>query len=354
MLPNQYLESICPEFPAENSNFKNPLHIYYIFNNLSPSLFHSVLKNLFASPAEKSFSLPADQDALKTLSSAPVESLPEKRPPETEESFKNSVYRKEAFDTGLTKKKYELKPNADVNLGTWEEILAASEKAFFPYYVGLHPVARDIAFARVWAEQFLRHTKHRENCGVVILARNPTASGMKRYKSWQCWRRARIWADFKGAKYEDWCLAIFKHYQKHPPRGTRTVTPQLFAGPMARDIYEKHWDEVARMDLLKRSEIEKLDPDFLPENYKGTEMQNRYFASVLTEIKRLADALGQHVEKILTRYVEERIMAREFAESPLNTVCPGFKYEAKTGSWLDDIIKNGKRLPERSVPCHSF
>jgi hypothetical protein len=83
------------------------------------------------------------------------------------------------------------------------------------------------------------------------------------------------------------------------------------------------------MNRLNRLEVEKLDLDFFPENYTGTEKQNRYFSKVMDEIGRYAKAqkTDRGLEAMISRFIEQGIMAQAFAEGPLNTLCPGFEFK---------------------------
>ena len=232
----------------------------------------------------------------------------------------------------------------EFNLGDWEPILDAAGHGYFCYYEGLPPPAKDLAFAEAWTEQYARDTRRERESGYPFMISNPTWEAMKNNKYWKAWRRARVCADFAGAKYEDFCEMVSLYFQKHPPRNNKgkilPVSPMHFGGPVARKAYDAGWPERARMDRLRRKEIENLDPDFLPENYvyPGREKQNRYFLKVMVEIERLADALGAAVDKVINRYVDDKIMSQEFAESQLNSVSPGYRYK-KAKTFFDKVSR---------------
>lgn len=286
------------------------------------------------------------REVIKTcLAGVSKKTLPIKAPLRLDPSFKNHRLQQYAAEFGFREgaRRIYTPPPAVSGWGEidWQIIIETAEKSFFPYYTGLHPSARDLAFAEAFIDECARARRYNEEDGIVQLIRNPAFVQMKKSRIWKALRRARVWADFRNARYEDWCEIISNHYEAYPCRdGDGKVypfRPENFSGPAARGIYENEWESRTRVSRLNRSEIERLDPDFLPENYvyPGTDKQNQFFAKVLFEAQRLARALGIKVEKKINDYIDECILPKEFAESPFNVVCPEYRYEK---SWRSSLL----------------
>jgi len=252
--------------------------------------------------------------------------FPVDRPKEIDTGFKNNRYKEFARRNRRLEEPYKLKPPSDMNLTEWENALSASENNCFPYYEGLSQIARDLAAA----EALLLKYQEVIGKGASYLSHlvNP---------NFQAIRQMRVFADAENARYGDWCEAIVVKYPEGKVRigwgKVIPLEPKHFAGLAARRIYRLAKAESSRMNRLQRAEIAKLDPDFLPENYEfpGTEKQNRYFAKVMDEIGRYADAQKRtsraDLESTISQFIKDGIMAQEFAESSLNTLCPGFKFK---------------------------
>jgi hypothetical protein len=348
--------TFCGEFNPKTVN-QNFSPCYILYNNV---YFKHTLSD-FLSTSKTTSPSTIDPEGVvravkKEFSSSIIRDQPSERPPEVDISFKNNLYREAARRTGLHNIPYKVWPSKDVSPLRWEELLAEADANFFAYYSGLDRVARDIAFAQTWMEVYQTVTEQRKVRGpnkyALELVESPSGTSMNRKtSSWQNWRRARIWADSKNAKYGDWCKAILQHYQKHPPKYLKHIdgvdstknldrySPKLLSGPAAREIYNEFWDESTRIVRIKRDEIEKLDPDFLPENYMGTEKQNAYFREILIEVKALAEANTVSLKGELDKYIELKILSQKVAENPeLNTYCPGYKYGGPAKTWVDGLL----------------
>ncbi len=336
----------CSDFGEEEAGFsdsKNPRHNKKknIFNltslfklSLSPTVKSIFLSMFSFPPADGKLFFPFREE----LPSHPERLGAEPAIPDSRELPDNREF---AAKFSGPAGPYKVKPPSDIEKGVWSMMLEYCDKSLFPFYVGLPQRARDVMFAVAY-RQLLKDNAGVSSVAGVLLETGYVSGARKNKKRWACFQRARIWADYHTARYDDWCSGIFWHYKERPLKFKNTENEysvvdipfaRLLAGPRARDVYWAYFkDCLDVMQRITRRDIERRCPWFLPEKFDETdepsEMQIRFFTNLLAEIRIKADSSRMTVAKGITRYINNGIMSRKFAEDrKYNNHCPwGYKY----------------------------
>lgn len=237
---------------------------------------------------------------------------------------------------------YTVPRNSKEGAEWFELLMEKSEETLFPAYMGLHPFVRDILFSQAYRR--LLGEVGVSDMHMTMKEMDDFRLGMKNRSRWRSIKRARLWADLSNARYDDWLFGIYLYYKdghvKFKSINKRSkdhvdiksiVMDVPFAkylvGDRAKEAYGWYYfNEIEKSMRLERSEIKENNIHLLPENYTGTELQNRFSISVLAEAKMKAAENGKPVDKEVTKYIKKRILSKEVAENPtLNAQsCPGY------------------------------
>src|SRR5208337_3252659 len=177
---------------------------------------------------------------------------PQEKPPEPDLSCEYLICKHYAERSYALNKKYTVKKSAEYSVGDWKVLVEKANDCFCPLYTGLGPVERDIVYARQWAAEFRSFYEYHSHV-YVALADAPSAEQMNCF-IFQCWKRDRVQADCVGAEYRCYNRPIFIHYREKPfliYERLKVVHPRYFAGPEAKSIYDKHRDDLSRVDALR-------------------------------------------------------------------------------------------------------
>jgi Fe2+ or Zn2+ uptake regulation protein len=139
-----------------------------------------------------------------------------------------------------------------------------------------------------------------------ILGKNYTDSD-----HWHSLVDARRQADRHNAKYDEWCKAIFEHYDENPLPGNALVTPKFFKTAKAAEIYTGwHLNRYANANRdLERPvwTAEEYDP-------KCT-VQAVYWQGLVKDVSRIAKYSNSIPFEVLAGYVSRGVIPIQAVEA---------------------------------------
>jgi hypothetical protein len=227
----------------------------------------------------------------------------------------------------------ETTPSSRQEKAVFRRMVMYAEEYLSPKYWGMTPLERDVHFADGYLQTYHKWFKALPDGPITQVCRNYPSIKNKEQKLCRNFRHARVAADNLGAIYEDYLDAIFEWYAEDNPNPRYKIPyPWLLAGEGARRIYEeKFLNNTSKALRFRRDEN---FPEYLPENYRATDLQNKYFKRVMVDIARVAEAQGRPVGEVLTEQIRNKLVHKEFAEDKeLNAYVPDYHYE----TWLKNL-----------------
>lgn len=206
---------------------------------------------------------------------------------------------------------YRLQPISapdGVSAGAWKLKIEQAETRKHPLYFMMNEHQRDDEMVSTYNLMLRRFT----DLGVSSALYRVTSSAREAMKSehWIHLRRARVWADFFGSRYDDFLEAIFKFYNKDRVKKASFPKPNKLYGKAALLAYQDHYESEfpsLRMDFWFSEEWQAyLSEDLLPENFTGTERQIQFYDRIHLQLWKIAKETRRDIERVIDEYASIR------------------------------------------------
>jgi hypothetical protein len=198
-----------------------------------------------------------------------------------------------------------------------------------PKYDKVSQPERDLRFARAYDGLVTKRGLSVFHSAYTIAAQSLTDLQESPYHDHI--HKARLRADYYGARYEDYVEAVFDWYEEMNDGRKKKATSKVPKYPPPKQLYGDGAIASYQEWLENQTNIpytrDPLFPEYFPESYTGEEYQIKYFTRMMESVRVICQLRHAHIHHMLDDLICNKIMSREFAEDPdMNRLLPGYKY----------------------------